>query len=590
MPSALGRSFLRAAALAAAVIAPVCMGPVVTAPVARAQSGDTARPAGTPAPVRVLPRDRPYLQRDAGLYAIARKYFPGDDSSAPQKRLFRLTRDQLDASVSALLPTYAPPSIKTAMARDPLQTNYEYAELLGFNAANFGALTGWIRGIAQQVKASPAALIDCAASRDSQSCLETQARRFIVKAFRGDADAAKVDRLVHFFVAGAKGVGVAQAASELVEVVLSSPDFLFRKELDVVGAGTAPRPLVKASKGPETEAGGLLAPAQLLQALTYIVADAPPEKLGLNSADARRHLQTAPEARAAIQSIVTSQAAREKLVRFFKAWLEVKEPGEFAISPKLFPEFTPELQRAMVEETDRFLRAELMKPQPRLKDITQAAHSFVSRNLDAVYAAERKDPIGAMSKRLGIFTQPAVIASHSGPTDTRLIKRGVFWTRKLMCIEMGTPAKSLDVTIYEAKTTTERKRIEQATARPACIGCHQSIDPFGYFQENFDALGRWRDKEDGKHQVDAGILIDFLDEKPASTNGPVEALEVLTGSAMFKQCFVRQLFRFYMGRQEQASDDPLLRRMFFEFADKDRQDILQAVQTLASSDRIARRQ
>ena len=116
------------------------------------------------------------------------------------------------------------------------------------------------------------------------------------------------------------------------------------------------------------------------------------------------------------------------------------------------------------------------------------------------------------------------------------------------------------------------------------------LDPFGFFQENYDAIGRWRAKEENVHPIDASIMIDFLDEKPTATDGPVEALEILTNSAMFKQCFVRQLFRFYMGRQEEASDEPLLRRMFFEFADQDRQDILQAVRMLASSDRIAMRQ
>ncbi len=34
----------------------------------------------------------------------------------------------------------------------------------------------------------------------------------------------------------------------------------------------------------------------------------------------------------------------------------------------------------------------------------------------------------------------------------------------------------------------------------------------------------------------------------------------------FKQCFVRQLFRFYMGRDETPGDDPVLRQMFFGFA------------------------
>ena len=57
---------------------------------------------------------------------------------------------------------------------------------------------------------------------------------------------------------------------------------------------------------------------------------------------------------------------------------------------------------------------------------------------------------------------------------------------------------------------------------------------------------------------------------------------------MFKQCFVRQLFRFYMGRNEEPFDDPLLRRMYVSFAENDEQDILRLVDVLAASDRIKR--
>ena len=70
-----------------------------------------------------------------------------------------------------------------------------------------------------------------------------------------------------------------------------------------------------------------------------------------------------------------------------------------------------------------------------------------------------------------------------------------------------------------------------------------------------------------------------------TTQSPVEAMKVLTSSTMFKQCFVRQLFRFYMGRNEEASDDPVLRRMFLKFSNTD-QDILKTVSVLAASDRI----
>lgn len=521
-------------------------------------------------------RDEQHQKADPVLYATALQYFPDKDAKSPPKRIFRLTRDQIDATVQALLPEAYKTSVKQVMNRDPLQTNYEYAELLNFNAANIGGYSGWVSEIAARVKDKPSSVVNCEAQKNADDCLQAGARAFALKAFRGDVAEEKLRQIAQFYVSGAKTVGHAQATAELVEVVLNSPHFLFRKELDVN----------KHSR---------LSPPQLLQAVTYTLADASPEKLKLQSQQADAYLKTGAEAAPTIRGILATPEAREKLVRFFKAWLELKEPGDFTISQQTFPEFTPQLASAMLAETETYLRAELSKPNPRLTDITQSAHTYASKALETIYGTKAASPDGSkpvkldQAQRFGIFSQPAVLASHSGPTNTRLVKRGVFWVRKVMCMDLDPPPNDVHKTDYEEAKTTERKRIEDMTQIPACIGCHKVINPFGFFQESYDALGRWRTLDNG-HPIDTGIKIDFLDEDPVQTKGPVEALKTFTGSAMFKQCFVRQLFRYYMGRQEEPYDHAVLRRMFFEFAYEDNQDILRAVYQLAASDRIVRRQ
>src|SRR5207244_193571 len=117
---------------------------------------------------------------------------------------------------------------------------------------------------------------------------------------------------------------------------------------------------------------------------------------------------------------------------------EVREAEDFNIATDVFPEFTPALVTAMLDETRSFLEHQLDAVSPRLSDVTQSTQSFVSSALAPLYgtkAGAELDP----NERLGIFTQPAVIASHSGPTTTRLIKRGVFFTRKVMCLPLGNP-------------------------------------------------------------------------------------------------------------------------------------------------------
>lgn len=504
------------------------------------------------------------------LDQIATKYFPGQVANNGAKRVFRLTRTQLDLTTKTLLPKHFNVASAQSLPRDPLQTNYEYAENLGFNPANFTPLTNFASQLAAAVKAAPTTVIDCAAS--NTTCLTDQSKAFVSRAFRGTLPDAQLKRYSDFFVASVNAVGLAAATADLVNVVLTSPNYVFRDE--VLTDGTS-----------------ALLPAQRLQHITYTLADAPPEALGLSSAPSA-YLQTPELAQKTIDQVLASAAARDKLMRFFLAWLEVKEPEEFGIASSVFPEFTPGVAAAVVAETQGFLGRQLAKAAPRMQDVTESAESLVPSASAFLYGngvasgstPTQLDP----SQRLGIFTQPAVLASHSGPTTSRLVKRGVFFVRKVMCVPLGAPPPTLDTSIPQTPGKSERQRVETATVNAPCSGCHSLINPFGFMLENFDAIGRWRTTDEGV-PIDPSIDVAFLDEGKVSTQSPVDALRAFTRSLRFQQCFTRQLFRFYTGRDEVAGDDPLLRQMFFDFANNDEQDIVRLLRTLASSSSFSRR-
>ena len=507
------------------------------------------------------------------LAQIAAQYFPGQASTNAKKRVFRLTRTQLDITTKTLLPQHFSTTAMATLPRDPLQTNYEYADNLSFNPANFTPYTNWVTQIANSVKATPASVIDCAAAGNSPACLTDQAKKFVSKAFRGAAPDATLTRYADFFTASVATFGAPAATAELVDLTLSSPSYVFRDEV-------------------LTDTANLLLPAQQLQNVTYTLADAPPETVGLSSATPNVHLQTPAQVEKTIDQVLGSPEARAKLLRFFVAWLEVKEPDEFTIAPSVFPEFTPEVAAAVVNETKTFLERQLSTLAPKMKDVTESTQAFVSSAGAFIYGKSAPSPGGFMdldpTQRLGIFTQPAVLASHSGPTTSRLVKRGVFFTRKVMCLPLGAPPPDIDITVPPTAGATERQRIEMVTAQPRCAGCHGYINPFGFALENFDAIGRWRTTDEGK-PIDPSISVGFFDEGKLSVSSPVEALKAFSRSLRFQQCFARQLFRFYTGRDETAGDDPLLRQMFFDFANGNRQDILGMLRTLASSPTFPRR-
>jgi len=539
-----------------------CVGNIGAPPGARPGT-DGAGAVGGPAGGDKLPTDGQMKTANPELFTIATKYFPGDAAAGAPKRVSRLTRTQLDATAKALLPAQPAASAVAVVPPDPLQTNYEYAANLSFNAANFTPYTKWVDDIVASVRANPASIINCAPSGNSPACLQTEAKRFVSRAFRGTASDATLARHADFFTASVAAVGLADATADLVGVALTSPSFVFRDEV-------------------LTDVTGFLLPAERLQNMTYTLADAPPETVGLSSAMPAATLLTSDDVQATANRILDTPEARAKLLRFFTSWLEVKEADEFTIAPSAFPEFTPAVAAAVVEETRAFLNHHLSKAAPTLKDVTQSTQSFVS-DAGGLKLVDL-DP----TQRLGIFTLPAVIASHSGPTTTRLVKRGVFFTRKVMCLPLGQPPANVDTSIPATATGTERQKVEGVTQAGTCAACHSFINPFGFMQENYDAIGRWRTTDQGL-PIDASISVNFLDEGPLTTSTPVDALKGFTGSMRFKQCFVRQLFRFYMGRDELPADDPVLRQMFFGFATNDAQDIVQLLRVLATSSAFSQR-
>lgn len=517
------------------------------------------------------PTDEEQERQNPDLFEIAKGFFPTLGAGDAKKRVFRLTRAQLDSTTRALLPEHVAAAATASIPADPLQTNYEYADNLSFNPANFTPYASWVTGIANSVRKRPETVIACAAQSNSASCLKEQASLFVRRAFRGIVSDAQLTRFGDFYASRVAQSGIADATADLVDLTLTSPNYVFRDEVLSDGMG-------------------LLRPAQRLQAISYTLADASPEALGLSSLEPNVALGTPSDLQRTLDLALSSTQGRAKLQQFFVSWLEVREPSELNISTDVFPEFTAEVANAVVQETKSFLQRQLATNDPRLRDLTESTQSAVSDPMAFIYGLNRGAPMVDLdpTQRLGIFTLPAVLASHSGPTTTRLVKRGVFFTRKVMCLPLGNPPPGVDTSLPVNETGSERQRIESGTKNPPCSACHNYINPFGFMLENYDAIGRYRTTDQGT-PVDASISVDFVDGAPFQATTAVAALTGFTRSKQFQQCFARQLFRFYSGRDETSGDDPVLRQMFFDFANQDRQSIVGMLRTLASSNTLSRR-
>ena len=110
---------------------------------------------GAPATSSPSVADPQMRAEDPALFDLSTQYFPGTTASGGKKRLFRLTRDQLDLTTRTLLPGSYAASVSSVVPSDPLQTNYEYGDILSWNASNFTPYTGWVGEIARRVEVDP---------------------------------------------------------------------------------------------------------------------------------------------------------------------------------------------------------------------------------------------------------------------------------------------------------------------------------------------------------------------------------------------------------------------------------------------------
>ena len=145
----------------------------------------------------------------------------------------------------------------------------------------------------------------------------------------------------------------------------------------------------------------------------------------------------------------------------------------------------------------------------------------------------------------------ATLARQSGASRSSPILRGNWIYETLLGQHLPRPPK--DVPPLPDRTPaglSDRQLIEQHSANPACVRCHEKIDAYGFALEDFDAIGRWRTGADSRSTLKGGRRIDGLDG--------LRAYLLEEHRDRFLHQFCRKLLGFALGRSVQLSDEPLL--------------------------------
>ena len=192
------------------------------------------------------------------------------------------------------------------------------------------------------------------------------------------------------------------------------------------------------------------------------------------------------------------------------------------------------------------------------------------------------------TQRAGVLTQGAVLAALSHPVHPAPVLRGKFLLERFACLDPGQPPPEAAFAAPPDSpdaAATNRERVEAVTDRDGCRGCHEVLNPLGYALEPFDAMGGWRDEDNGQPVDATGRLrLPGEDDAPAF-DGPVQLAHHLAASEVVSRCYVEHWARYAIGRELREADAPAIDDLVAAFARNDG-DIRTLLVDIVASDLI----
>jgi Protein of unknown function (DUF1592)/Protein of unknown function (DUF1588)/Protein of unknown function (DUF1585)/Protein of unknown function (DUF1587)/Protein of unknown function (DUF1595)/Planctomycete cytochrome C len=377
------------------------------------------------------------------------------------------------------------------------------------------------------------------------------------RAFRRPATDADVRNLMPFYTAGRVEGGFDLGIERALQRLLMSPQFLFRIEHDPAGAAPG-------GSHPVTD-------LELASRVSFFLWSSIPDDELLNLATEGK-LRQPGVLEQQVRRMMADPRSSSLVTNFAEQWLylrdiEAKRPNEI-----LFPDFDESLRSAFRQETDRFLDS-VLRGNASVLELLSANYTFVNERLAKHYGIPNihgpefhRVTFPPGSPRGGLLGQGSLLTITSYANRTSPVNRGKWVLENLLSAPPPPPPPDVPALKTEAsdtgKTLSMRDAMVRHRANPACASCHARMDPIGFAMENFDPVGRWRDRDAGNPIDASGVFPDGV--KFEGMAGLKSAL--LTHPAEFVSTVTEKLLMYGLGRNVQYFDRPAVRAIVREGA------------------------
>jgi hypothetical protein len=330
--------------------------------------------------------------------------------------------------------------------------------------------------------------------------------------------------------------------------VLVNPRFLFRIERDP--EGVSPRTAYRVSD------------IELASRLSFFLWSSIPDDELLDTAE-RGQLRNPDELEKQTRRMLADDRSRALVSNFAAQWLYLRNLDSTTPDARLYPDFDDNLRQAFRQETELFLES-ILREDRSVLDLLKADYTYLNERLARHYGIPhiygsrfRRVPLDEASQRGGLLRHGSILTVTSYATRTSPVLRGKWVLENIL----GTPPPPPPDDVPALKDNTVaanlsvRERLTQHRADAACARCHDLIDPIGFSLENFDAVGRWRDVEQGSPIDASGGLPDGRRFTGVADleRGLLDRPELFVGTLSEK------LLTYAVGRGLEHSDAPAIR-------------------------------
>jgi hypothetical protein len=379
---------------------------------------------------------------------------------------------------------------------------------------------------------------------DRAERLEAFGQRFVERAFRRPL----TDEQQHFFVNRQfeQAPDAANAVKRVVLLSLKSPRFLYRE----LGDGNDAY--------------------DVASRISFGLWDSLPDQSLLEAAAAGQ-LATREQVAQQAERMLGDLRARSKLREFFILWLKVDRLPDISKDPERFPGFTPEIVTDLRTSLDLFLEDVVWSDASDFRQLLLVDSLYLNGPLAKFYGVDlpadapfQKVPVNP-EHRAGVLSHPYLMAGFAYTQSSSPIHRGVFIARSVLGRSLRPPPEAVAPLAPDLHASlTTRERVSLQTKPESCQSCHAMVNPLGFTLEHFDAVGRFRQEEEGK-PIDATGIYRTRKGETVQFAGVRDLAKFLAVSDETHTAFVQQLFHHLVKQPIRAfgsQELPNLRQSF----------------------------